>query len=72
MEAGAALPTEFVYMPLVLGGMAAARELVLDREDVQQSVLALVQAKQARAELFADPELGEVNLMFDRLAAGFA
>jgi hypothetical protein len=64
---GAALPVEFLYLPLILGGLVVARDLVLEGEDVQQSLDLLCTAKKTRAEWFADPELAELNDVFEEL-----
>jgi hypothetical protein len=64
---GAPLPVEFLYLPLVLGGLVVAHELVLEGENVQQSLDLLVAAKKKRAEWFADPELAQINDVFEEL-----
>jgi hypothetical protein len=64
---GAALPGEFLYLPLILGGLAVAHELVLEGENVQQSLDLLSAAKKKRNEWFADPELTEINDIFEEL-----
>lgn len=69
LATGAALPGEFLYLPLLLGGIAVSREVVFDGEDVQASLRLLARAKAEKAEVFADPELGELNDAFDRLVA---
>jgi hypothetical protein len=64
---GAVLPVEFLYLPLVLGGLTVAHELVLEGENVQQSLDLLCAAKKTRAEWFADSELAELNDIFEEL-----
>jgi len=64
---GAPLPVEFLYLPLILGGLAVAHELVMEGENVQQSLDLLSAAKAKRAEPFADPELSEINDVFEEL-----
>jgi hypothetical protein len=64
---GAPLPVEFLYLPLILGGLAVAHELVLEGESVQQSLDLLCAAKKTRAEWFADSELAELNDIFEEL-----
>jgi hypothetical protein len=63
----ASLPVEFLYLPLILGGLVVAHELVFQGEDVQQSLELLNAAKKKRAESFADPELAEINDLFEEL-----
>ena len=67
IDGQAELPGEFVYLPLVLGGMAVAREVTVEGEDVRQSLQLLAKAKAAKEELFADPDLQAVNEAFDLL-----
>ena len=64
---GAKLPVEFLYLPLILGGMVVAHELTMEGEDVLQSLDRLAAAKNKRAEAFADPELAEINDVFEEL-----
>ncbi len=39
----------------------------MDGEDSEHSLKLLKKAKVARADVFADPDLAEANLIFDRL-----
>jgi hypothetical protein len=64
---GAALLIEFLYLPLILGGLVVAHELVLEGENVQQSLDLLSAAKKKRAEWFADPELAGINDVYEEL-----
>jgi hypothetical protein len=66
---GGRLPEEFVYLPLILGGIAATREVVLGQEDIAESLRLLARAKAERSQVFADAELRDVNDVFDRLVA---
>jgi len=67
LDTGAELPVEFLYLPLVLGGVAVASEVVLKEETVSDSLRLLSKAKAERSDLFADPDLQELNDVFDRL-----
>ncbi len=69
LDSGGDLPDEFVYLPLLLGGLIVAPDVVLEGEDVQQSVRMLAQVKAGKAELFADPDLSELNVAFDHILA---
>ena len=69
LDTGAALPAEFLYLPLILGGIAVANEVVLGDGDVQASLHLLAKAKAGKANLFADAELKELNDAFDQLIA---
>ncbi len=69
LSTGTPLPDEFLYLPLILGGLIVADELVLDEEDVRQSLSLLADARAERADWFADQDLREFNEVFDLLAA---
>jgi hypothetical protein len=62
----ASLPVEFLYLPLLLGGLVVAHEMSMPDEDVEHSLQLLTQAKSDRAEAF-DEELTELNQVFDTL-----
>jgi hypothetical protein len=69
LNQGAELPVEFLYLPLILGGIAVADKVVLKGETVSDSLRLLGGAKAERSDLFADPDLHELNEVFDRLVA---
>jgi hypothetical protein len=69
LATGEELPSEFVYLPMILGGIAVSREIMVGREDVQTSLRLLARAKEEKAAQFSDPELRELNDAFDRLLA---
>jgi hypothetical protein len=60
------LPPEFLYLPLILGGLAVARQLKMPGEDLQHSLRLLVQAYRDRSIVF-DGELALVNDLFEEL-----
>jgi hypothetical protein len=65
VERGGALPAEFLYLPLLLGGLMVAGQVQMPGEKVAQSLGLLAQARQKRAaELAENPEL---TALFDRL-----
>ena len=66
---GATLPCEFLYLPLLLGGIIIADQVVFEGEDVTESVRLLGQAKAERGDLFKDEDLSDLNDAFDRLIA---
>ncbi len=59
------LPPEFLYLPLILGGLAVATELIMPEEDLASSLQLLAQAYQDRAHVFTD-DLAVVNDLFDQ------
>jgi hypothetical protein len=64
-ERGGALPAEFLYLPLLLGGLLVAGRVQMPGEKLEQSLGLLAQARDKRAaELAENPELGAI---FDRL-----
>jgi hypothetical protein len=66
---GKPLPTEFLYLPVVLGGLAAADRVQFEGEDVGESLRLLRKAKDERAELFSDEDLRELDYAFERTFA---
>ncbi len=65
VERRGALPVEFLYLPLLLGGLMVAREVTLPGEKPAQSLALLAKAKQKRSsDLAENPEL---VALFDRL-----
>ena len=61
------LPPEFLYLPLMLGSLAVAKELQMPGEDLQHSLQLLIQARRDRAAIFDDEELTLVNNLFEQL-----
>jgi hypothetical protein len=65
VERGGTLPAEFLYLPLLLGGLVVAHQIRMPGEQLEQSLDLLAKARQRRAEALAEiPELVEV---LDRL-----
>lgn len=69
IEAAERLSPEFLYIPLLMAGARVSRQITLEGEDPTYSLKQLRKAKAARADAFADPELADANLIFDRLLA---
>ncbi len=69
LETGQILPVEFMYLPLLFGGLLVAREVVMEGEDLNHSLQALAQAKQDRMAEFPedDEELKKIFTLFDEL-----
>jgi len=58
VERGGTLPAEFLYLPLILGGLLVADRVTMPGEKVAQSLELLARARQKRrAELAENPEL---------------
>lgn len=71
VEQGGILPAEFLYLPLLLGGLLVAHQVLMPGENVAQSLGLLVKARQARtAELAENPELNAIlDLLLKEAAA---
>lgn len=63
---GRELPAEFLYLPLILGGLIVARELTMPEEDLNHSLHLLIQAYHDRADVF-EGEVAVVNDLFEQL-----
>jgi len=68
MDKGSELPVEFLYLPLMLGGLLIGSELVMPKENLAQSLRLLARAKQEREAAF-DAELEDLSRIFDSLLA---
>jgi hypothetical protein len=67
VERGGFLPAEFLYLPLLLGGLLVGSTVKMPGEDLDQSLNLLDQARQKRSEDLAEnPEL--INLLEGLLA----
>lgn len=67
-ERGGPLPAEFLYLPLILGGILVAGRVLMPGEQLAQSLGLLAQARGKRSdELRENPELVAI---LDRLLAG--
>jgi hypothetical protein len=67
LNAGTPLPAGFLYLPLILGGLVVAHEMVSKGEDVKQTIGLLQAAKAKRADEFADPEWRDLDDICGRL-----
>jgi hypothetical protein len=67
LETGQPMPPEFLYIPLLMAATYISRQITMDDEDVEHSLRLLEKAKAARSNVFADPDLADANLIFDRL-----
>jgi hypothetical protein len=64
VERGGALPAEFLYLPLLLGGLMVNHEVQMPGENLAQSLDLFAKARQQRAaDLAENPEL---NALLDR------
>jgi hypothetical protein len=61
VERGGALPAEFLYLPLLLGGLLVSDQVLMPGENPLQSLNLLKRARQQRtAQLAENPELGSI------------
>jgi len=66
---GKTLPTEFLYLPLVLGGLAVIDRASLEDNEIGESLRLLRKAKDTRTELFDEEDLRELDHAFERVFA---
>jgi hypothetical protein len=66
---GKPLPAEFLYLPLVLGGLAVIDRASLAGEQIADSLRLLRKAKDERAELFSEEDLQTLDNAFERIFA---
>ena len=65
VERGGTLSVEFLYLPLLLGGLIVAQQVEMPGEDLKESLELVDQARQERrSELAENPELVKI---FDRI-----
>jgi hypothetical protein len=67
LEDGSALPPEFLYLPLMLGGIKVANKVRLPDEDQRQTLQLIHKARQARSAVFADEEMATAGRVFKQL-----
>ena len=67
LSEGTPLSVEFLYLPLILGGLAIARELVLDGEDIGQTLGLLQAARAERTDAFSSQEWRDLDDIFGLL-----
>ncbi len=65
VERGGPLPVEFLYLPLILGGLEVAHKVQMPGEDPAQSIALLARARQKRRAVLA--EIPELDDLLDRL-----
>lgn len=67
LDEGEPLPVELLYIPLLAASTLIARQVSAPGENARQSLELLKVAKQARADIFADPELAQSSALIERL-----
>lgn len=65
VERGGALPSEFLYLPLLLGGLMVTKEIQMPREDLSQSLDLFAKAREQRSAALT--ELPDLVSLLDRL-----
>jgi hypothetical protein len=65
VEHGGTLPAEFLYLPLLLGGLMVADKVRMPGEQLEQSLDLLAKARQQRAEALS--EIPELIALLDQL-----
>jgi hypothetical protein len=69
LNAGSPLPSEFLYLPLILGGLVVAHDMAFEGEDVAQSIGMLQMAKAERSAGFAGEEWQDLDDIWKILVA---
>ena len=67
VERGGTLPAEFLYLPLLLGGLMVTHQVRMPGEQLEQSLDLLAKARHLRADVLA--EIPELVTLLDRLQA---
>jgi hypothetical protein len=67
LNEGTPLPAEFLYLPLILGGLVVVRDLVLEEEDVEQTIGLLQGARAERSDEFAGQEWRDLDEIYNLL-----
>jgi hypothetical protein len=67
VERGGTLPSEFLYLPLLLGGLMITEEMQMPGENLSQSLDLFAKAREQRSAAFE--ELPELVALLDRLEA---
>lgn len=67
IETGQNLEPDFLYLPLLMAGVPLSKKMILEGEDVGQSLALLQQASQTRIGLFEEKEMEKVGKLFDSL-----
>lgn len=67
LETGEALDLEFLYLPLLMAGTYISRKLVLEGEDPAHSLALMKKAREARFDLFTDPDTAQADKVYDQI-----
>jgi hypothetical protein len=67
LNEGTPLPAEFLYLPLILGGLVMVRDLVLEEEEVERTIALLREARAERSDGFAGPEWRDLDEIYNLL-----
>ena len=67
LEDGSTLMPDFLYLPLMMGGVKIAGKVRLPDENQRQTLQLIQKARQARPEVFADDEMAMADKVYDQL-----
>lgn len=64
---GEPIEADFLYLPLLMGGIQVASQLVMEGEDPGHSLALLAKASQARPNLFAEDEMAQAKRIYHHM-----
>ena len=67
LETGEALDLEFLYLPLLMAGTHISRKFVLEGENPAHSLALMKKAREARFDLFTDPDTAQADKVYDQI-----
>lgn len=67
LETGEALDLEFLYLPLLMAGTHISRKFVLEGENAAHSLALMKKAREARFDLFTDPDTAQADKVYDQI-----
>ncbi len=67
LEAGNPVDVEFLYLPLLMGGTSIASKLKFEGEDPAHSLALMRKAREARLDLFTDPDMVQAGKVYDHI-----
>jgi hypothetical protein len=67
IEVGQELDVDFLYLPLLMGGIVISDKLTLNGENSRQTMALMKKAYEARSELFSEADMAQANQILTRL-----
>ncbi len=67
IEIGESLDSDFIYLPLLIGGIQIAKKLKLTGEDVNHTLALVQKAKNTRNNVFTDQDMAQAKKVYNHL-----